>query len=111
MFSAMRHLPPSCEGLAWRIDLDRFEAVLPALADWTPCGVAGLPALILRGGASPYVTADDIEALRVHFPALSAATIDGAGHWVHADRPAAFVAAVEEFLGSLAVGAGGREVR
>ena len=53
------------------------------------------PVLVVAGGASHYV-----EAGKVHqfFPNADVCTIDGAGHWVHAEAPKAFNTLVAEFL-------------
>lgn len=56
------------------------------------------PILLIHGGRSPYVMADDIARYRSVFPSLQVKTLPGSGHWVHADEPAAFLTAVENFL-------------
>jgi pimeloyl-ACP methyl ester carboxylesterase len=37
-------------------------------------------------------------AIRARFPAARIEAIEDAGHWLHADRPEPFLAAVERFL-------------
>jgi pimeloyl-ACP methyl ester carboxylesterase len=52
----------------------------------------------VAGGRSTYLEPrhwPDIERL---FPAAALEVIPDAGHWVHADAPAAFVASVGRFL-------------
>ena len=44
-------------------------------------------ALFVRGGASRYVKDEDWGAIQQFFPNSKLATIDGAGHWVHAAAP------------------------
>jgi len=56
------------------------------------------PALFVRGANSPYVRDDDVEPIRDLFPDAEFVTIDGAGHWLHADQPEALADAVEQFL-------------
>lgn len=56
------------------------------------------PTLFVRGGASEYLGADDLPAIRALFPQATLETIDGAGHWVHADQPDALAEAVAAFL-------------
>jgi esterase len=46
------------------------------------------------------VSDDDLPDIRERFPAARLETIDGAGHWLHTDRPEAFAEAVLEFLGA-----------
>jgi pimeloyl-ACP methyl ester carboxylesterase len=54
----------------------------------------------LRGAASDYVDAAGEEALRRHFPDLRLATVPGAGHWPHAEQPAAFQRLLAQALAS-----------
>jgi pimeloyl-ACP methyl ester carboxylesterase len=86
-------------GPAWRLNLDALGANMPAILGWPdlPGPYAG-PALFLAGGASDYVRPEHREAIRALFPAARLARIPGAGHWLHADRPEAFAAAVAAFL-------------
>lgn len=58
------------------------------------------PSLFIRGGASDYVRDEDLEQIRSNFPASQIETIEGASHWVHADKPADFRKLVVDFLGS-----------
>lgn len=55
--------------------------------------------LFLSGGESDYVKSE----MRVHikrlFPAAKFAKIPRAGHWIHADRPIEFEAALRVFFG------------
>lgn len=86
----------------WRINLDGIARNFSE----TGAPIAGRrrfegPVLFLRGELSDYIdpTADRplIESL---FPNARLQTVNGATHWVHADRPEEVVAAVEEFLGA-----------
>ena len=57
------------------------------------------PTLFLAGGAlrlRPRPT--PCPRIRALFPAARIEAIPGAGHWLHADAPAAFIAAVQAFL-------------
>lgn len=54
--------------------------------------------LFVRGARSDYVTAGDEQAIRSLFPSARIETIEGAGHWVHADAPQDFARAVLGFL-------------
>jgi pimeloyl-ACP methyl ester carboxylesterase len=40
-----------------------------------------------------------METIRAYFPNATLDTVPDAGHWVHADHPAAFARAVRRFLG------------
>jgi esterase len=85
---------------AWRIGLQEIAANLPAIEDWdTPPGrqYAG-PTLVLRGERSEYVRPEYRPAIQELFPNSKFTSLKGAGHWLHADAPDAFVAVVEAFL-------------
>lgn len=85
----------------WRLNLDALEAGMAGVIGWPD--VAGLepfpgPALFLAGAMSDYVQPGHRAAIRTLFPRAVIARIPGAGHWLHAERPREFEAAVRAFL-------------
>ncbi len=82
----------------WRFNIDALQrnygqfTVAPHGAPWSG------PALFIRGGSSNYIRPEYQTAMRALFPAFELATIDGAGHWLHGERPAEFNRLVEAFL-------------
>ncbi|WP_394750703.1 alpha/beta fold hydrolase [Spongiimicrobium salis] len=48
------------------------------------------PSLFLRGDRSEYIVAADTAEIERHFPLATIATIDKAGHWLHAENPKQF---------------------
>lgn len=56
------------------------------------------PALFLTGANSDYVRAEHRERIKRLFPKARFAKIPGAGHWLHAEKPREFEAAVRAFL-------------
>ena len=87
--------------LRWRINLDAIADAHPELTDFpgmTPGAAYGGPTLILRGAHSDYVAARHEPRIRTLFPSASIVTIDGAGHWLHAEQPGAVTAQVASFL-------------
>ncbi|HEY0262448.1 MAG TPA: alpha/beta fold hydrolase [Chitinophagales bacterium] len=56
------------------------------------------PTLFLKGEKSDYITSENYPQIERYFPNNEITEIAGAGHWVHADNPAAFIKAVESFL-------------
>jgi pimeloyl-ACP methyl ester carboxylesterase len=83
----------------WRLNLDTLEREMSTITGWpdTP-GVFEGPALFLSGGDSDYVKRDDRDLIRAQFPKARFASIPGAGHWVHAEKPREFEAAARAFL-------------
>ncbi|WP_372374144.1 alpha/beta fold hydrolase [Vreelandella venusta] len=56
------------------------------------------PTLVLKGADSHYVADDMLPALREVLPRARVVTLKNAGHWLHADQPAAFQQAVDAFM-------------
>ena len=83
----------------WRLNLDLLESEMKTITGWP--GTVGRfdgPVLFLSGSLSHYVGSDDRAAIKQLFPAAKMAKIPGAGHWLHADKPREFEAAVRTFL-------------
>ncbi|WP_088340555.1 alpha/beta fold hydrolase [Robiginitalea sediminis] len=56
--------------------------------------------LFLRGGKSPYIGDEDWPEIQSHFPLARLETLEGAGHWLHAEAPEAFLEKVLDFIKS-----------
>jgi esterase len=86
-------------GLGWRIGLDFIAAALPGIEGWEEIAAsyAG-PTLFVTGARSDYVKPQDRPVIMRLFPAARFVTIKDAGHWLHAEQPAAFNGAVSAFL-------------
>src|SRR5262245_20978351 len=56
------------------------------------------PTLFVRGERSSYIRDEDLPAIEKLFPRVEHCKIAGAGHWIHADSPEAFLRKVREFL-------------
>ena len=83
----------------WRIDLEIFNRNSATITGFP--NTEALPpfygeTLFIAGSKSDYLKEEAIKAL---FPEASVETIAGAGHWVHAERPADFIRLVEAFCG------------
>jgi esterase len=86
-------------GFRWKLDLQtiarEYDHLNKALAGGR---VFKGPTLFIRGAESDYIASTDLEAARPLFPCLELKTINGAGHWVHADKPTEFLKVVVDFL-------------
>lgn len=78
----------------WRIGLDAIALELPRIEGWEGSGQFGGSVLSVAGGRSAYVPAQHRPAFRNQFPRARFVVLEAAGHWVHADDPAGFVALV-----------------
>ena len=54
--------------------------------------------LFLRGDRSEYISVDDENIIKQHFPKASIVTIANAGHWLHAENPKDFFDSVMRFV-------------
>lgn len=59
------------------------------------------PALFIKGGESKYLNKNNIPVCQAYFPNMRLETLEGAGHWVHAERPKEVVELVYEFVNSV----------
>jgi esterase len=84
----------------WQMNLALLGDRLPAIAGWPGEGLGPYegPVLWLAGARSGYVTAADAPVMRALFPRVLLVRVKDAGHWVHADQPAVFVATMRRFL-------------
>ena len=57
------------------------------------------PTLFVRGSRSNYIRDAEIPHIKTLFPQAEFVTIEGAGHWVHADKPVELLAVLRGFLG------------
>ena len=54
--------------------------------------------LFIKGGQSDYIRPEHQSVIELFFPAVSFKIIQGAGHWLHSEKPQAFLRVVERFL-------------
>ena len=97
----LQNLLAGDSGLRWRIDLDAIAHARPDLAGFPSMSAHAAyegPTLFLRGESSDYVGARHAPRIRALFPAASIVTVAAAGHWLHAEQPAAVTARIEAFL-------------
>ena len=56
------------------------------------------PTLFVRGSKSDYIQDADLQLITQLFPKARLETVDGAGHWVHADKPKELFEILKNFL-------------
>ena len=86
-------------GKKWKLNLDVLDAEMPKIIGFPE--VSGSfcdPTLFLSGSDSDYVQRDHRDDIKALFPAARFAKIPGAGHWLHAQKPREFEAALRAFL-------------
>jgi pimeloyl-ACP methyl ester carboxylesterase len=81
----------------WRIiqrDMEWLTSFNGLSAGWA----INKPTLFIRGARSDYIGEAEIEVINQHFTQPIIATIEDAGHWLHAEKPELFVRRVLDFL-------------
>ena len=97
----MQNLALDQGALSWRINLAGVDAAMDDLLDFPEHLSAREftgPVLFVVGGASDYVREDHRPVIDRLFPHAHVAVLQGAGHWLHAERPDLFIDTVTEFL-------------
>ncbi|WP_340107507.1 alpha/beta fold hydrolase [Pikeienuella sp. HZG-20] len=83
----------------WSINLDALSANIKAISGYPDIGgVYEGPVLMLHGEDSDYVLPKHHAEILARFPAAEFQALEGAGHWIHADQPRAFLNAVLDFI-------------
>ncbi|MEM8848779.1 MAG: alpha/beta fold hydrolase [Pseudomonadota bacterium] len=83
----------------WTLNLDALQAEMPGIIGFPDLtGAFSGPTLFLSGGESDYVRPEHRARIKALFPTARLASIPGAGHWLHAQKPREFEAALRMFL-------------
>jgi len=86
---------------AWQLNLPVLQEYMQELAsfpsDWPVHHYDG-PVRFLAAGESDYLQPRYYPVISELFPEADVRTIEGAGHWLHADKPETFVREVRDFL-------------
>lgn len=87
------------EQLAFRFNLtvlnDNIEEIGKALPQ---DAVFPEKTLFVKGGNSEYITSQDEDLIKKHFPDSEIAVIENAGHWIQAENPKMFFSITSAFL-------------
>ncbi|WP_115897328.1 alpha/beta fold hydrolase [Marinomonas pollencensis] len=95
----LKNLTKKEEGLRLMISLDNIANSYPTILK-KPEIVAAIdtPTLFIKGEKSNYIIADYQSAIMTLFPNAEFKMIPATGHWLHAEKPAAFTGLVKRFL-------------
>jgi pimeloyl-ACP methyl ester carboxylesterase len=89
----------------WRLNLPVIDRFMPEISGFPKQG-AGVsfagPALFIAGERSGYLRPEHRPAIERLFPQARIVQVAQAGHWLHAERPDAFLALVAPFLAGAA---------
>ena len=97
----MQNLVMHNDHFDWRLNLLGISASMVQLCTF-PSELVGArferPVAVIAGANSDYVTESDGVEFRPMFPRVAVEVVEGAGHWVHADQPDAFLTCVRRAL-------------
>lgn len=82
----------------WRFNIHAIDAHYDDILDWRDQPAFGKASLFIRGGASPYVKEQYFAQIKAQFPLAQIQTVEGAGHWLHAEKPEQVLALIQDFL-------------
>jgi len=86
----------------WRLNARSLYDNLDNLMGGVPADInnkiTGFPVLFIKGSDSGYLPESHFPAITGLFPAAEFKTIEGAGHWLHAEKPEEFTETVKSFL-------------
>jgi pimeloyl-ACP methyl ester carboxylesterase len=101
----VRHNAYRLDDGTWRWRYDLFGARGPSAGNWSDfvplwadVSKISVPAMLLRGGLSKFLTDEDVAEMRRRLPALRVEVVDGAGHAIQSDKPLVLVDLIEEFV-------------
>lgn len=86
------------EKLAWRFNVPVIARDIHDILAAAPPETIRTPTLFIRGGQSNYIVREDVPAIKEQFPNSRIATVEYAGHWVHAQAPEEVI----DLIGSVA---------
>ena len=90
---------PTSNGFEWKMNLSVLWANYPRILDKLEGNTPFMkPTLFVRGGASNYIKDSDFDVISQLFPRSVIQTIEGAGHWVHADKPRELLEVLKRFM-------------
>lgn len=85
----------------WRVNLPVLEQAFStqiAVFPKVDSRIYANPTLFIGGANSDYIRIEDHDAIKKLFPLAEFHYIDGADHWVHADKPIEFIDLLTNFI-------------
>jgi len=89
---------PETNLMDWRFNLKTINASYDNVCVGVPEFVSEVKTLIIKGETSHYISGKDREDFKKRFPHSALVTLNGAGHWVHAEKPKEFFETVLQFI-------------
>ncbi|MGY0217110.1 alpha/beta fold hydrolase [Endozoicomonadaceae bacterium StTr2] len=94
----LKNLVRGENGFKWRMNLfaiyQGYQNIVSAVSEKCWDGKT----LFIRGDQSDYITQQHRNDIVMRFPSAKVVTIEGTGHWLHAEKPAAVLKVINRFL-------------
>jgi len=94
----LKNLKKTDEGYEWRLNLEGLKQNYPNISAAVSKGQYQGPVLFIKGGNSNYLAEKHQQEVASRFSDASVKVIEGAGHWLHAEKPRIFNRLVIEFI-------------
>ena len=95
----LKNLKRTGDGFEWKINLKAIEENIDRIGEGIQERLATeKKVLFIRGSKSKYVRDQDMITIVQLFPNAEVKTIEGAGHWIHAEKPDELLEMVADFL-------------
>lgn len=85
--------------LAWRMNLPLLHSAMDEILSAVDEPKFNGPTLFLRGSESGYITEANIPELKEAYAGAQVVTMEGVGHWLHAEDPKTFFEELSQFFG------------
>ncbi|XP_068623756.1 sn-1-specific diacylglycerol lipase ABHD11-like [Battus philenor] len=86
----------------WRVNIPALKENFQTHIASFPSTLKGLqycgPSLFVGGSLSDYIGKNDLQDIKEYFPLADLIFVEGAGHWVHSQKPEKFLEIVCKFL-------------
>ncbi|WP_262691049.1 alpha/beta fold hydrolase [Kordiimonas aestuarii] len=82
----------------WRIELDAIEKGYADIVGNIEGNAVETSVLFLRGGLSDYIKPEYRDNILARFPHAMVRTVEGTGHWLHAEKPDLVARLIKRFL-------------
>jgi len=84
----------------WRINLSIIQEKIENVGEALPPGTTiSIPTLFIKGSESGYIEEKDVKMIEEHFTDYRIQTVEGASHFVHAEKPIEVINLIRTFIG------------
>lgn len=95
----LKNLKRTGDGFEWKLNLKTIEENLDEIGKGLQeKRYTDKPVLFIRGSKSDYIKDKDSIAIVALFPNAEIKTIEGAGHWIHAEKPNELLKMIAKYL-------------